>query len=77
MEKGTELIYASLGFNPDGNPCYGQVMELKFDQFNGDRIIGITEDGFIKSLAPDNCKLKYPEKYFSGPESSNENAILG
>lgn len=53
MEKGTKLIYVETG------------VELTFDQIvDGNSILGITNDGFIKIVSSEKCKLSDAHTYF-------------
>jgi len=74
MEKGTKLIYASLGFEADGTPTHDSYsQELKFDQFIDDKIMGITKEGFIRIIDPEKCKILDTDMYFT----EHDNPLLG
>jgi len=73
MEKGTKLIHASLGFETDGTPIHDLGEELKFDQFIDGKIMGITNEGFIRIVDPEKCKILDTNMYFI----EHDNSLLG
>lgn len=77
MDKGTKLIYSSLGFKQNNEPL-GDPEDIAFDQFVNDgnkiKLIGINRDGHIRTINPEYCKLVKPEEYFG---EKPETPILG